>query len=215
MPKSKTPKLAIAYRFTQTKVTDLLSQGHTVWTDMNLAVDRFTTPPLPMAMLKQDLDNLAASCSAANDGAKKDMAQRNKDRQILEHDLMLLGAYVLKVANGDPTTVTASGFVLAPPRVHKPARPLAQPTVASIDQGVSGQLLAWVTSVQKAYTYDVRCSALVNGLPGNWTISSVTSTKVAVAFNDLAPGTIYAFQARAMGRTGYTNWSDSATRMCI
>ena len=30
----------------------------------------------------------------------------------------------------------------------------------------------------------------------------------------LTPGTIYAFQVRAMGRLGYTDWSDSATRMC-
>jgi hypothetical protein len=35
-----------------------------------------------------------------------------------EQDLTLLGAYIVKVANGDPAIITASGFTPALPRVH-------------------------------------------------------------------------------------------------
>ena len=31
----------------------------------------------------------------------------------------------------------------------------------------------------------------------------------------LMPGTTYAFQVRALGRLGYTDWSDSTTRMPV
>lgn len=215
MAKKTTPKLKIVHNFPKTKVADLLSQGHTIFTDMGIATDKFSTPPVPLTTLKQDLDNLTASAAAANDGSKKDIAQRNKDRHALEQDLTLLGAYVLKTANNDPTILAASGFVAAPPRVRKPPQPLAQPTIASIDQGLTGQLLASVTPVAKAHSYDVRASVLVNGLPGNWTIITVTSTKKPVTFNGLTPGTTYAFQVRALGKAGYTDWSDSVTRMCI
>jgi len=37
----------------------------------------------------------------------------------------------------------------------------------------------------------------------------------ALTVRNLKPGTIYAFQARALGKLGYTDWSDSATRMAI
>ena len=37
----------------------------------------------------------------------------------------------------------------------------------------------------------------------------------SVTINGLTPGTTYLFQVRALGRSGYTDWSDSATRMSI
>jgi hypothetical protein len=39
--------------------------------------------------------------------------------------------------------------------------------------------------------------------------------KTAVAINGLTPGTTYAIQVRAYGQLGYTEYSDSATRMVI
>jgi hypothetical protein len=88
--------------------------------------------------------------------------------------------------------------------------------VVSIDQGNSGQLIVAVTPIPKAHAYDVRRVPLVNGVPaGNWTIVSITAAKKPVSIDGLTPGTIYAFQVRALGKLGHTDWSDSATRMAI
>ncbi|HEY2382932.1 MAG TPA: fibronectin type III domain-containing protein [Terriglobia bacterium] len=212
---SDIPKLTIAHRFSRTKDADVLSRGYTVFTDMGVEVNVFTTPSLPLAILKQDLDNLTVSAAAANDGAKKDIAQRKKDRRVVEQDLELLSAYVLKIAEGDPAIVASSGFVLAPPRAKSVPQPLPQPVVNSVDQGVTGQLLIEISSVAEAHCYFLRSAALINGLPGNWTEVTMTSTKKAVEFDGLTPGAIYAFQVRALGKAGFTDWSDSATRMCI
>lgn len=134
-------KLKIAHKFPRTKVADVLSRGNAVFTDMGGQVNVFTATPIPLATLKQDLDNLTVSAAAANDGARKDIAQRNKDRRVVEQDLELLSAYVLKVANGDPAIVASSGLVLASPRAKSAPVPLPDAVVDSVDQGVTGQLL--------------------------------------------------------------------------
>jgi hypothetical protein len=215
MSKSNIPKLTISHKFIRAKVGDLLERGLTVFTNMGAAAAKFTAPPVPLPTLKQDLDNLTTSSAAAKEGGKKDILQRNNDRHALEQDLLLLGAYAIKVADGDPAVLASSGFVPAPPRKRPEPQPLAQPSVASIDQGNSGQLLVAVTPVAKAKGYDVRYAALVNGIPGAWTTVTMTAANRPVSIGGLTPGTIYAFQTRALGKLGYTDWSDSATRMCI
>ena len=215
MTNNVTPKLRISHNFDSTRVPDLLSDAQSVFTDMSAAAATFTNPPVPMATLKQDIDNLTISAAAASDGGKKDIAQRNKDRHALEEDLTLLGAYVVKVANGDPAILILSGFKAAPPRSRAVAQPLAQPTIASIEQANSGQLNVSIRAVDKAHGYDVSYSALVNGLPGNWITETVTQARKPVSITGLTPGTIYAFRVRALGKTGYTDYSDAVTRMCI
>ena len=52
--------------------------------------------------------------------------------------------------------------------------------------------------------------------PGSWLTETRTQARTAAPVNSLTPGTTYAFafQVRALGKLGYTDWSDSATRMC-
>jgi hypothetical protein len=102
---------------------------------MGAYVNVFTTPPIPFPTLKQDSDNLAAS-SAATKGGPKAIAQREKDRLTLEHDLNLLGFYALKVANDDPAVLTSSGFIPLPPRVRSERQPLPTPGAPEIEQGL-------------------------------------------------------------------------------
>jgi hypothetical protein len=211
-----TPKLHISHKFPSIKALDLLSEAQSVFSDMSAAAATFTNPPVPLATLKQDIDNLTISAAAAaSDGGKKNIAQRNKDRQALEQDLTLLGAYALKVANGDPAILILSGFKAAPQRSRPVVQPLAQPTIDSIEQGNSGQLNVSITPVDKARSYELDYSALVNGLPGNWITEAVTQARRPVSITGLTPGTIYAFRVRALGKTGFTDYSGSVTRMCI
>jgi Fibronectin type III domain len=94
---------------------------------------------------------------------------------------------------------------------------LDQPTITDIRQGNPGQLLASVKSVKKAKHYDVRSGQVgPNGAtPTAWVTQTIPNAKTAVPINGLMPGITYAIQVRAYGKLGYTEWSDSATRMCI
>jgi len=215
MSNSNVTKLRISLNFSNLKVQDLIPWGCTVFTSISAAPDLFTSPPVPLSTLKQDLDNLTASVAAALDGGRKDIARRNTDRLRLEHDLSFLAAYALKQADGDPAVVTAAGFVPAPPRTHSAPQPLAQPTVASIEQGYSGQLLVSVTPV-KAHCYYLSYAPFISGVPtGDWTTLTVTAARHPILITGLTPGTIYGFRVRALGRLGHTDWSDFATRMVI
>ena len=53
-----------------------------------------------------------------------------------------------------------------------------------------------------------------NGKPGSWVEVPATGTRSITVFG-LTPGANYAFQMRALGRAGYTDWSDSVTRISL
>src|SRR5215831_995986 len=128
MSKAKLAKVLISLNFSRAKNADLISRGHTVFTNMGAAPGLFASPPVSLPALKQDLDDLTTFTAAAMDGGKKDKAQRDQARKAVEHDLSMLAAYVLKVADGDPAVVTESGFVPAALRKHSAPQPVGQPT---------------------------------------------------------------------------------------
>ena len=82
--------------------------------------------------------------------------------------------------------------------------------------GKTGEFFVYFTAhYRKAVHYHMRYG--VDGTPPEtWTIETLLQAKRAANVTNLTPGTIYAFQVRAFGKTGvYTDWSNSITRMCI
>ena len=71
-------------------------------------------------------------------------------------------------------------------------------------------------AVRRAKNYDLRYGPIGPGEapPTGWVTQTVPNAKTA-PINGLTPGTTYAIQVRAYGSLGHTEWSDSATRMCI
>jgi len=90
---------------------------------------------------------------------------------------------------------------------------LPVPAIKKVSHGTAGQLLVAVKGHRKANHYDVRYAPIVNGQPTNWMTITVSNIRSAIPFNGLMPGTTYAFQARAYGVAGYTDYTDSATSM--
>ena len=210
-----TPKLNIQRNFRRAKLDDLRSRALTVFTNMGIHIDVFTMPPIPLPTLKQDSDNLAVSIAAAKEGGPKEIAQREKDRLTLEHDLDLLGSYALKVANGDSAVLTSSGFIPLPPRIRSEPQPLPTPGAPEIEQGVTGQFNVSVSPIKGAHNYEVHWAPVINGLPGTWTTATLAIARKPLTITGLTPGTTYAFQVRAYGKAGWTDWSASATRVAI
>ncbi len=210
------PKLIKATaNFSKALPEQLLAQGYAVLKGLTGNAN-FTTLPVDLALLKSTLDAYSVAIGEARDGGKKAIAARNRLGEEVVLLLRGLATYVELNCKNDMNAFLSSGFQ---PRssTRTAAQPLDQPVVLTIDQGSSGVLLASIKSVRGAKTYDVRFGPVGAGgvTPASWSMKTVAKVKPPVAIDSLMPGTTYAIQVRAYGPLGHTEWSDSATRMCI
>ena len=150
----------------------------------------------------------------AEDGGKRAIAAKKKQRAEMVKQYTLLGHYVEAVSNDDPAVFHTSGFILAP-TTRTPPQPLPPASFEWIDRGpLTGQVVVKPRTLPKAFSFDVRYGVEANGTPpATWTTVTITSSK-KWTFTDLTPGANYAFQIRALGRLGYTDWSASMNFIC-
>jgi hypothetical protein len=173
----------------------------------------FGTPPVTMAALKEANDTLTVLAAAAADGGKTAIGQKNKQQAAAVKMLEQLAHYVEANSNDDPVTFQSSGFTLAP-STRAPATVLPVPVLGNVNQGNTGQMSVQVQRVPKALSYNLRYAPVgAGGAPGNWTTLPMTSTKITIS--GLTPGTAYVFQVQALGKLGYTEYSDAVTRISL
>ena len=121
--------------------------------------------------------------------------------------------YVEANSNDDPVTFQSSGFTLAP-STRAPATVLSVPVFGNVNQANTGQMSVQVKRDPKALSYNLRYASVgAGGAPGNWTTLPMTSTKITIS--GLTPGTAYIFQVQALGKLGYTEFSDAVTRISL
>jgi hypothetical protein len=171
-------------------------------------------PPVDMATFKTAIDTYHVLTTDALDGGKKAISAKRKQREVVIQIATQLGHYVEAACNNDLATFNTSGFV-ARSNTRTPPQPLPQATIDWVDRGpISGSLLVKVSGLPGAVAYDLRSAVLGAGeTPGPWASLTLTSPKT-VTLNDLTPGATYVFQVRALGKLGYTDWSDSTTFIC-
>ena len=175
--------------------------------------DRFVNPIIDKGTF--DAQKLAVSTAviAAKDGGRKAIAEKNKQRAAGTKMLSKLARYVEEIANNDLATLTLSGF---PVTTGNPAPQALSPTgVDKLEQKITGQIIVTLVSVFGARMYEIRYGASgANGAdPAAFTTIQVAAAKPGTPVNGLTPGTVYAFQARAFGKTGWTAWSNPITKM--
>ena len=210
------PKLIkAALGFSKALPEQIFAQGHAVVTGLTGNVN-FTNIPVDLNVLKAALDAYSVSIGEARDGGKKAITLRNRKGEDVIRMLRALATYVELNCKDDMNIFLTSGFQ---PRssTRTPVQPLYQPMIVNVDQGDTGQLLVSIKAVRKAKTYELRFGPVGAGgaTPVSWSTQTVANTKTATPVSGLTPGTTYAIQVRAYGQLGYTEWSDSATRMCI
>ena len=195
---------------------DVLSRALAVLTGLT-GNARFPNPPIDLATFKSALESLHAAIAEALDGGRKAIAARNKERTVVIKMLRQLATYVEANCDEDVAVFTSSGFEIASRTRTAAAQPLTQPAIRKIAPGInSGQLVVRITALRKARSYEMKYGALVNGaMPAQWTTVILTSVRGGVTVDNLTPGVTYAFQVRALGIQGYTDWSDIATRMSV
>src|SRR5439155_25311593 len=71
----------------------------------------------------------------------------------------------------------------------------------------SGQAQVKLVRDSNAGAYEVRLAPVpAAGIPTAWTIQPIVNVRSATVVSGLTPGTAYAFQARALTPSGYTDW---------
>jgi len=214
----KTPKLNIIKPvLTTTGVSDAdfvprLNAVH----DGMLNNPAYPAPPVDMAGFKAAIDAYTSAIAAALDGGKAAITARDKRRIDVTIIFRLLGHYVEGACKNDMNTFVSSGFVAVLPPQRTPEQPVTVPSILSVDQGSTGQLLVAIKAVAKARSYDLRFGPVfAAGAAITWTTMTVAKVKSAVQVNGLSPGTTYTFQVRAFGNLGFSDWSAPVNRMVI
>ena len=172
----------------------------------------YPTPPFDLATFKVQIDKFSALVVDAEDGGKKAVSAKNKQREVVIKMYTLLGHYVEGACNGDLATFNTSGFTQALKPVKTPPVPLTEAAFSSIDRGAnSGDVVVLPEKQKGAVAFDVRYALQgAGGTLGPWT--TVTTTKAKkVTLSGLTMAGIYQFQIRALGVLGYTDWMDTKT----
>jgi len=178
----------------------------------------FPKPPVDLEVLKAALHEFGALMAESIHRDRRVIAQKNKQRDKVTSMITEIGHYVEAVAQEDLAVFLSSGLDPGPttPTSSEPI-PLPVPKILNIEQGYTGELHVYITPLgRKALYYQLRCTA-IDGIetPGTSTIITLTNARAGKTVKGLTPGVTYAFQVRAFGKAGFTDWSDSATRMCI
>ena len=214
MARKYVPPLHVMVGFSSLNDADLIAQALAGHNGVKAHPELFPNPP--------DLDVIAAatqsfqtSIADALDGGKKAIAERTKARTTLIKALRPLGHYVEANSKDDPTIVAASGFKTVT-KVHVPPQPTEPGAIVLLTTGSqSGQIVVKGKVLATAKAYILHYAALgADGKPGNWTEVGMTNPR-AIPVNGLVPGTSYAFQLRGLGRLGYGDWSEIATRIAV
>jgi len=211
---TKVKKIKAKLGFHGTTDADVLKQLNTVHDGVN-GNSAFPTPPVDMTIFKKGIDLFTVLVTDAEDGGKKAISAKNKQREEMIKEVTHLGHYVEAASNDDLATFRTSGFVPAS-TARTPPQPLPPASIAWIDRGPStGAVVVKAEALPKAISYDLRFGVVVNGgtPPATWTTLSLPGSK-KVTISNLTPGATYAFQVRAFGRLGHTDWSDSMTFIC-
>jgi len=175
----------------------------------------FPSPPVDLKAAQAAVDELNAAIAAQPNGGPAATAHKINKRTELIAILAKLAHYVQDNCARDPAAVLNAGFMVA--AGGRASSPLDKPSIASIDFGLSSQLIVKVNPVARAKCYEVRTAAIgPGGAPSPWQTAGLFTNSRAMTVHGLTPGTAYAFQVRAIGgSSGATDWSDPVSHVCV
>src|SRR5260370_42033299 len=96
---------------------------------------KFPNPPVDLATYKSGIDRYSAFIIDAEDGGKRAISAKDKQRLDVIKMYTQLGHYVEAACNDDEATFNTSGFTQVPPKVKTAPQPLTEAKFSSIDRG--------------------------------------------------------------------------------
>ena len=193
--------------------SDALQQFNAVLQGLkgNLA---YPTPPVDLVTYEKGVDSFGMLLTDAQDGGKKAISAKDKQRVAMIKMYTLLGHYVEAACNDDLATFNTSGFIQAV-RTKTAPQPLGGSSFQWIDRGPnSGEIVVKIAALIGAIAYELRYTLLANGVAsGSSTTLTLTSPR-KVTITGLTPTGTYQFQVRALGKLGFNDWSAPMTFIC-
>ena len=213
MSQTKTKPITAIGGYNQKSPTDNLASANAVHLGIYTDPADYPTPPVDEATFKGTIDTLSTKITAALDGGRKAIAERNHQEQVVIKMMRQLGRYAEEACKDDMPTFLKSGFHAAY-TVRAGSQPLSK-YIRKITPGKnSGQLQVAPVAVDGADAYEIQCVPTVNGAPGTPVTQLVTKTRPAATIAGLTPGTTYTIQVRSFAdSTGFSDWSDPVTRI--
>jgi len=162
----------------------------------------------------QALADYKAAALVAEDGSKTAIADRKQKREFLEGILKDWAPVVELAAKdaGDITILEKSGYDLRQPNQPVP-QPLPAPELKVSRNGYSGQIYGRAKAIPGAQGYEGQVCSGTNTEEANWRSAFFSSGSSKLKFDGLTPGQVYSFRLRALGRAGWSPWSDIAQMM--
>jgi len=213
MSATKTKPIKVLGGHARKSPTENLAYAAAVHSGIYTDPGDYPTPPIDEVTFKAAIDTLSAKITAALDGGKKAIAERNHQVGVVIKMMRELGHYVEGACKNDMPTFLKSGFQPMP--TTKAVKPSLSQWIRKITQGKnSGQLHLILMAIIGAAAYEVRYAPTVNGTPAAWTTQLITKTRPAATISGLTPGATYTIQVRSFNdATGFTDWSDPVTRI--
>jgi hypothetical protein len=170
----------------------------------------FATPLVSLVDIGTANTAFKAAMLAGSTGDRVAISNRKSKREVLAGLLIQQASYVQGVAAGDLTVLLSSGFEAA--STNRSPVELEAPKIAAIENPGSAQLALDLVPVPRARSYEIRMSYGTNGSQVAGTFTYARN----IVLENLTPGTTYTIQARAIGGTkGYSDWSNSVSRMSL
>ena len=136
-------------------------------------------------------------------------ALRDEAREALLDAARKNGACVQSVALNSLSTLLSSGYKNVP--TQSPSSPLDIPTILSVTNNGTTQVMLRLSRVDNAKSYQIQFST-DNGK--TWTLAGAYPKARSIALTSLTPGTTYMIQAQAIGgSTGQSGWSTPVSIM--
>ena len=168
--------------------------------------------PVDMANVKSATDLLFAKIAAAAEGGKTAISDKKRQKEVVVRLLIQLAQYAEANCKDDMTTFLSFGFTPAASTRAKAAP--ASESIRKIEPGPnSGEMLITLMRFLGAVSYLVQFAPVVNGVVGSWTSKPVAGIS-SVPITGLIQAD-YVLQSRALTQTGYTDWSESVTRIAM
>ena len=173
-----------------------------------------TNPPVDMATYEKGVDSFGTLLTDAQDGGKKAISAKDKQRVAVIKMYTLLGHYVETACNDDPAIFNTSGFIAVVRTKTAPA-PLAGSSFQWIDRGPnSGEIAVKIAALIGAIAYELRYTLVANGVASGSPITLTLTSPRKLILTGLTPTGTYQFQVRALGKLGFNDWSAPMTFIC-
>jgi hypothetical protein len=155
----------------------------------------FTSLPVTLADLQALLTTFQNAVNAMGQSSSPQLtAERDEAREALLDAVRKIGAYVQSVALNSLSMLLSSGFS----NVSAPSgqTPLPAPTILSLTNYVSTELLLRLTPIVNARAYETQVST---DNSQTWVSGGISSQARQIVLANLTPGTTYQVQSRAIG----------------